>query len=314
MTARHFLSIFDLTKTELENLIERTFVLKDQRKSGVPNGSLTGKTIGLLFEKLSTRTRTSFEVGINDMSGRSIFFNPRDMQLGRGETITDTARVLSSYLDGVIIRTYAQQRIAEFASYSSVPVINALTDLEHPCQIVSDLFSIKEAGLNIEDMKLAYVGDGNNIANSLIGAASILGFNLAVATPEGFEPDPAIVERAGHTSGANIEILRDPKEAATNSDVLYTDVWVSMGQESSQERSREMFLPYRINSKLVSLLKPGALVMHCLPAHRGQEITAEVIDGPGSIVFTQAENRLHGGKAVLEMFLGTHLGTHLDAQ
>lgn len=301
MKPRHFLSIFDLKKSEIEKLIERAFSLKVERRRRMSNSSLLGRTIGLIFEKLSTRTRASFQVGINDMGAHAIFFSSRDMQLGRGETVADTAMVLSSYLDGVIIRTYGQERIEEFAMHSSVPVINALTDLEHPCQIISDLFTIKEAGVDIEDMKLAYVGDGNNMANTFIGAASIMGFDLAVAVPKGYEPHQAMLEKANKAAGSRIEVTNDPAAAAEGSDVLYTDVWVSMGQDDEKEKL-EALRPFQINSDLVAKAKSGALVMHCLPAHRGQEITAEVMDGANSVVFTQAENRLHSGKAIIEYF------------
>ncbi|MEM4410011.1 MAG: ornithine carbamoyltransferase [Candidatus Caldarchaeum sp.] len=304
MTPRHFLSLFDLTREELHVLIERCFELKRQKKEGKAHTPLSGKTIGMIFEKLSTRTRVSFEAGIYDLGGNSVFLTSRDMQLGRGETISDTARVLSSYLDGIIIRTYGQERILEFARHSRVPVINALTDLEHPCQVVSDLFTMKEAGLDIEKMKLTYLGDGNNMANSFIAAAAILGFSLSIATPRGFEPNADVMARAVGYPGAKIEVTHDPKSAAKGADVLYTDVWISMGQNEEEKKEKlELFKPFQLNSSILALAKPSALAMHCLPAHRGEEISPEVMDDPRSIIFTQAENRIHSGKAILEKFI-----------
>ncbi|MEW6144794.1 MAG: ornithine carbamoyltransferase [Thermodesulfobacteriota bacterium] len=300
---RHFLRISDLTKKELESLFKRASKLKAEKKSGRRRASLSGKSIGLVFEKLSTRTRVSFEVAISDLGANPLYLNPNDLQLGRGETISDTSKILSSYLDGVILRTYEQERLEEFARSASIPVINALTDLEHPTQIVSDLFTIKETGLDLGKMKLAYIGDGNNVVNSFIGAAAILGFRLSIATPKGYEPDLAAVDGKASPGKARIEILNDPAEAADGADVLYTDVWVSMGQEKDAAERKKIFKPYQINQKLLSHAKKNACVMHCLPAHRGEEITNEVADGPNSIIFRQAENKLHAGKAILEMFM-----------
>jgi ornithine carbamoyltransferase len=300
---RHFLRISDLTKKELESLFKRASKLKAEKNSGRRSASLRGKSIGLVFEKLSTRTRVSFEVAISDLGANPLYLNPNDLQLGRGETISDTAKILSSYLDGVILRTYEQERLEEFARSADIPVINALTDLEHPTQIVSDLFTIQETGIDLGKMKLAYIGDGNNVVNSFIGAAAIMGFRLSIAAPRGYEPDlKAINEKASH-GRPRIEILNDPAEAAAGADVLYTDVWVSMGQEKDAAKRKKIFRPYQINNKLLSHAKKNVYVMHCLPAHRGEEITNEVADGPNSIIFRQAENKLHAGKAILEMFM-----------
>lgn len=300
---RHFLRISDISKKELNSLFKRASKLKAEKKSGRMRASLRGKSIGLVFEKLSTRTRVSFEVAINDLGANSLYLNPNDLQLGRGETISDTSKILSSYLDGVILRTYEQERLEEFAMSAAVPVINALTDLEHPTQIVSDLFTLRETGLDLGKMKFAYIGDGNNVVNSFIGAAAMLGFRFSIAAPKGFEPDLKALSRTMSLGNADIEIVNDPARAASGADVLYTDVWVSMGQEKDSKKRKEIFRPYQLNKKLLSCAKKGAFVMHCLPAHRGEEITNEVADGPNSIIFEQAENKLHMGKAILEMFM-----------
>ena len=300
---RHFLSIFDLKKAEIEQIITRSAQLKKEKKNSVPHHSLQGKTIGMVFEKLSTRTRVSFQVAINDLGASPIYLNPNDMQLGRGEIIADTAKVLSSYLDAVIIRTYGQERIDDFALNSSVPVINALTDLGHPTQIIADLFTIKENGIDINNFNLTYIGDGNNITNSFIAASSLLGYNITVCCPKGFEPDKEILSKSRKIGKNKIEIDHDPASAVKDADVVYTDVWVSMGQENDSDGKENVFQPYQINGDLLENTKDDLLIMHCLPAHRGEEITDEVLSSPNSVVFEQAENKLHAGKAILEYFI-----------
>jgi len=302
--SKNLLSIFDLEKKDLEQIIERAFKLRDLKKSGKTINTLKGKAVGMIFEKLSTRTRISFEVGVSQLGGQALYMNPTDLQLGRGESVADTARVISSYLDCVIIRTFDHEIVNEFAINSSIPVINALTNLEHPCQIITDLFTLKDKGLDIEKMKLAYIGDGNNVANTLIGASAILGFYVSVATPKGYEPNENIVKTAKGLRNGRIEISNNPRAAIEDADVLYTDVWISMGQEKERRKIAMLFKPFQINKDLVCSAKPKALVMHCLPAHRGEEITDEVLDGPQSIVFEQAANRLLVGQAILEKCIG----------
>lgn len=300
---RDLLKISDLTKSEIDGLFERTNILKDNHKKGIPYKPFIGKTLGLIFEKASTRTRVSFEAAMFQLGGNAIFISSRDSQMGRGEPIKDTARVLSRYLDTVVIRTFGHDIVEEFSKYSSIPVINGLTDLHHPCQVLTDVFTMVEKKGDYKGLKAAWIGDGNNMANSWIEAASILGFDLFLACPKGYEPDSKIIEHAKKNAQSNIEILKDPKDAAKDADVLNTDVWASMGQEQETEKRKKAFQDYQINSEVLKLAKKDAIVMHCLPAHRGEEITDEVMEGSQSVVFEQAENRLHVQKAILEMLL-----------
>ncbi len=297
---RSLLAVSNLEKNEIREIIRRSGELKELKKQGVSPRSLAGMSVGLLFEKQSTRTRLSFEAGLFDLGAQGIYMNPADTQLGRGETIADTAKILSSYLDGIIIRTYGQEKALELAENSTVPVINALTDLEHPTQIISDLFSISEQGINPEKFKLAFLGDGNNIANSFVAASAIMGFDLSLAVPPGHEPNPTIMEEASEQGNSEIEVTYDPASAVREADVIYTDVWVSMGEEG---KGTQIFKPFQVNEKLLSFCRKEPLIMHCLPAHRGEEITAGVMDNSSCIAFTQAENKLHAGKAILEFCL-----------
>lgn len=298
---RDFISLFDLSYKELDGIIKRSIYLKKWRRRRIFN-TLKGKTVALLFEKASTRTRVSFEVAINELGGNAIFLLSENTQLARGETIADTARTLSKYVDAIVLRTFAHSTIVELAKYASVPVINALSDLLHPCQALGDVMTIIEKKGGVKGIKLAYVGDGNNVANSLIEAATIFKFQLSLACPKGYEPDSTIVSNA-KKAGIEIYMTDKPEEAVKNADVLYTDVWVSMGQEDEAEKRKRIFSGFQINETLLFLARKDAIVMHCLPAHRGEEISSEVIDGPQSVVWDQAENRLHTQKALLEFLL-----------
>jgi ornithine carbamoyltransferase len=298
---RDFLTLRDLSGEEIDILLQRSIALKSGRY--MHKCPLIGKSIGLLFEKVSTRTRVSFEVGIYQLGAHAIYMNPKEIQIGRGETIHDTAKVLSRYLDAVVIRTYSHDSIIEFASHSSIPVINGLSDLHHPCQTLADLMTVLERKQRLKGIRFAYVGDGNNVANSLIEAASLTGMNLMLACPKGYEPDSHVLEEAQRTAKSDIIIAKSPEEAVHKADVIYTDVWVSMGQEQETAKKKEKFRKYQVNSKLLSHANKDAIVLHCMPAHRGEEITDEVLDGPQSVIFDQAENRLHTQKALLEFLL-----------
>ena len=299
---RHLLAVHDLTREDVQGLFREAAALKAMRRRALATQRLSGKTLGLFFEKPSTRTRVSFEAGMNQLGGQSLFLSVTDIQMRRGESVADTARVLSRYLDGLVIRSYAHSTVEEWARYATIPVINGLTELHHPCQVLSDLFTIREKKRRLKGVKIAYVGDGNNVANSLIEGVALMGMAISVACPSGYEPAASIVEWAtgrARRTGASIEILRDPSVAVKGADVLYTDVWTSMGQEKEEAHRLEVFGPYQLNERLLAAAQPDAIVMHCLPAHRGQEITTGALDGPHSVVLDQAENRLHVQKAIL---------------
>ena len=300
---KDLLSEYDLNRDDYECIFEKAHRLKRLLKEGRPHATLKGKTLGMIFDKSSTRTRISFEVGMFQLGGIALFLNSRDTQLGRGEIIADSSRIMSRYLDGIMIRTFSQAAVEEFANYASIPVINGLTDLLHPCQILSDLFTIIEKRGGYEGLKIAYVGDGNNMANSWINAAAKLPFHLDLACPDGYDPDNTILKRGMAKAAAGVTLHRDPSEAVRDADVIYTDVWVSMGQEAEREERMKRFRGYQVNESLVSLARKDVIVMHCLPAHRGEEITAEVIDGPHSVIIDEAENRLHVQKAIMEILL-----------
>jgi ornithine carbamoyltransferase len=300
---KDLLSEYDLERADFESIFEGAHRLKRLLREGKEHHILKGKTLGMIFDKSSTRTRISFEVGMFQLGGISLFLSNRDTQLGRGELIADSARIMSRYLNGIMIRTFSQESVEEFARHATIPVINGLTDLLHPCQLLSDLFTIIEKRGTYEGLKVAYVGDGNNMANSWINAAAKLPFHLDLACPDGYDPDAAILKRGIAEASAGVVLHRDPAEAVRDADVVYTDVWVSMGQEAEREEKMKRFQGYQVNRALIDRAKKDVLVMHCLPAHRGEEITAEVIDGPRSVIIDEAENRLHVQKAVMAILM-----------
>jgi len=296
---RHFLSLLDLTPGEIERLLQRAIELKAMHYAGERHQPLKQRTLAMVFEKSSTRTRVSFEAGMTQLGGHAIFLSPRDTQLGRGEPIEDSARVLSRMVDGVMIRTFEHSKAETFARHSRVPVINGLTDLVHPCQLLADMQTYLEHRGSIRGKTVLWVGDGNNMCHSYLNAARQLDFKLRIACPEGYDPDPAVLQPATD----RYEIVRDPMEAAENVDLVVTDVWASMGQEEEQSKREAVFKNYQVDRKLMARAASDALFMHCLPAHRGEEVSAEVIDGPASVVWDEAENRLHSQKALLEFLL-----------
>jgi ornithine carbamoyltransferase len=300
---KSILSISDLTKKEIDHLLERTKLLKERCKKGIPYAPLISKTLCLVFEKASTRTRLSFEVAMHQLGGNTIFISPRDSQIGRGEPIKDTARVLSRYVDAVVLRTFSPDSLKEFARYSSVPVINGLTDLGHPCQVLSDIYTVFEKKGRLKDLKIAWIGDGNNMANSWIEIASKLNFHLTLACPAGYEPDRGILAKALSEPNARIEVTDDPLKAVKGADVVNTDVWASMGQEEEKAERRKAFKDYQLNRELMAKASDDCIVMHCLPANRGEEITNDVLESKNSVIFDEAENRLHMQKAILDWLL-----------
>ena len=298
----HLLTIAELTKQEVDKLLDMAATGKARHKAGIPHNPLRGKTLGLIFEKSSTRTRVSFETAMHQLGGQAIFISQRDSQIGRGEPIKDTARVMSRYVDAIVIRTFGHDIIEEYAKYSTVPVINGLTDLHHPCQVLADVLTIIEKKGGYDGLKVCWIGDGNNMANSWIEAAQVLGFELVLACPKGYYPDEAILKKAAAIN-PKIRVTESVDEAATNADVLNTDVWASMGQEEEAVARKKAFEGFQINSRVMGLAKKDAIVMHCLPAHRNEEITDEVMEGPRSVIWDEAENRLHIQKAILDRLI-----------
>jgi ornithine carbamoyltransferase len=302
---KHFLSIAELTKDEIFEIFDLTKELKEKTNRGEAHHLLKGKTLAMVFAKPSARTRISFEVGMFQLGGHALYLSPNDVGIGTREAVKDVARVLSHYNDGIMARLFGHEDIVELAEYSTVPIINGLTDLLHPCQIMADTFTILEYRKTLDNMKVAFIGDGNNVANSWINFAARVPMKLALAVPEGYEPNPEIMANAKKAGSSEITIYRDPKEAVKNVDVVYTDVWASMGQEAEAEKRRKIFMRFQVNDELMKHARPDTYFMHCLPAHRGEEVTDSVIESPNSIVFDEAENRMHVQKAILVKLMKT---------
>jgi ornithine carbamoyltransferase len=302
--ATHLLQLSDFSRDELFAYIDRAIQLKKETAGGTRHTQLAGRTIALIFEKASTRTRVSFEAAMYDLGGQVIFLSAKETQLARSEPLKDTALVMSRYVDGLVVRTYGQEVVTELARNATIPVINALTDLFHPCQVLSDVMTVIEKKGQLNNLKVAWVGDGNNMANSWVQAAARLGFELVLACPPGYEPNGDVLARAQQEAGAKISVVRDPVEAALKADVINTDVWASMGQEGEQQERLHAFKGFQVDAKLLSHARPDCIVLHCLPAHRGEEISAEVLEGPQCVAFDQAENKLHIHKAILEKHIG----------
>lgn len=309
--AKDLLDVAAMPRKQIDDLLRLAASLKTKQRRSTPHRLLPGKTLGLLFQKPSTRTRVSFEAGMNQLGGHALALPMGDIQLSRGETVSDTARVLSRYLDGIVIRTYDHAVVEEWAAEASMPVINGLTDHSHPCQALSDLLTIQEVKGRLKGLTIAYIGDGNNVANSLIEAGVKMGMRVVAGCPAGYQPDQHVIDRAiveAETTGGAVEILENPQVAVKEADVIYTDVWISMGREREQARRLKILASYQLNGRLLQRAKPDAIVMHCLPAHRGEEIAADVLDGPQSVVIDQAENRLHMQKAILVQLLTRQKG------
>lgn len=307
LQGRDFLSIHDWSREELTEALDLAEWLKDRLKAGIRDEPLKGKSLGMYFAKASTRTRISFEVGVKQLGGQALFLSAADLQLRRGESIADTARVMSRYLDGIMIRTFSHQDVVELAHWAEIPVINGLTDEEHPCQVMADLLTIRERFGTLGGLKMAYVGDGNNMAHSLMDGGAKFGMDVVIGSPPGYRPDPERVARAQAVAsryGGSVQVVTDPAEAVAGAHVVYTDVWASMGQEQEAAQRLIAFQGYQINTGLMSLADPAAIFLHCLPAHRGEEVATAVIDGPQSVVFDQAENRLHAQKAIMALIMG----------
>lgn len=305
LKGKDMLSIHDLSVDEVQEILALAKELKAKQKAGVPHKILEGKTLGMIFEKSSTRTRVSFETGMYQLGGQALFLSNRDLQLGRGEPIRDTARVLSRYLDGIMIRTFGHDRVEELAKWADIPVINALTDLLHPCQVLTDLLTIEEyKGKNLKGLKMAYVGDGNNMTNSFLYGCAKVGMTFVAATPEDYRPDETVFKNAledAKETGAELSLVTDPKEAVKDADIVVTDTWASMGQEAEHEARKKIFAPYQVNKELLEGADKRVIVMHCLPAYRGEEITEEVLEANADVIFDEAENRLHTQKAIMAL-------------
>lgn len=303
--ATNLINLWDFSIEKLYSYIERALEFKHEAREGIQHKQLSGKILGMIFEKPSTRTRVSFEAAMYSLGGQVIYLSGKETQLSRDEPLKDMARVMARYVDALVVRTFKQETVEELALYSSIPVINGLSDKFHPCQILSDIMTVIEYKGPVDQLKIAWVGDGNNMANSWIQAASRLGFELTLACPEGYDPDPAILAEAQKEAKKQITLVRDPKTAIMDADVVNCDVWASMGQENEKEERFNIFHPYQINQQLLNTAKPGITVLHCLPAHRGEEITEEVLEGPNCPAFDQAENKMHMHKAILEQHLFT---------